>query len=145
MFKFNLESLLNHRIYTEEICQKELAEFKRLLGDEKKKLRDFKTQKQKCWAQLQRKQKEGNPASEILVYIQYNERLSQDIADQHQRVLAARKEYGQKRMALVEAMQKRKILEKLKAKELKEYEQMIRKKEQDFMNEIAVNQHNRKV
>ena len=42
-------------------------------------------------------------------------------------------------------MKKRKILEKLKTKGLKEYQQMMRKKEQDFMNEIAVNQNNRKI
>ena len=145
MYKFNLESLLHHRKYTEEICQKELAESKRLLSDEKKKLKDYKKEKQKCWTQLQQKQKEGNPASEILVYIHYIERLSKDLAGQHQRVLAAKKKFGQKRLALIEAMKKRKILEKLKAKGLAEYQQMMRKKERDFMNEIAVNQHNRKV
>ena len=85
MYKFNLESLLHHRKYTEEICQKELAESKRLLSDEKKKLKDYKKEKQKCWTQLQQKQKEGNPASEILVYIHYIERLSKDLAGQHQR------------------------------------------------------------
>ena len=145
MYKFNLESLLNHRKYTEEICQRELAEFKRRLGNEKKKLRDYKTQKQKCWAQLQRKQNEGYHASEILVYIRYNDRLTKEIAYQRHRVMAAKKEFVQKRIALIEAMKKRKILEKLKAKELQEYQRMIRKKEQDFMNEIAVNQHNRKI
>ena len=145
MYKFNLESLLTHRKYTEEIRQKELAESKRLLGDEKKKLRDYKNEKQKCWNQLQQKQNEGNPASEILVYIHYIEQLSRDIAGQRQRVSAARKNFGQKRSALIEAMKKRKILEKLKAKGLAEYQQMMRKKERDFMNEIAVNQHNRKV
>jgi len=145
MYKFNLESLLNHRKHTEEIRQKELAESKRLLGDEKKKLRDYKNKKQKYWTQLQQKQKEGNPASEILVYIHYIERLSKDISGQRQRVLAAKKKFGQKRIALIEALKKRKILDKLKAKGLKEYQQMMRQKEQNFMNEIAANQHNRKV
>jgi flagellar FliJ protein len=144
MYKFNLESLLNHRKYTEEIRQKELAESKRLLSDERKKLRDYKIEKEKYWTQLQQKQKKGNPVSEIRVYLDYIQRLSKDIEDQRQRVLAAKKKNDQMRMALIEAMKKRKILDKLKAKGIKEYRQMTRKKEQDFMNEIAVNQHNRK-
>ena len=71
--------------------------------------------------------------------------MSKDIDDQRQRVLAAKKKFDQKRIALIEAMKKRKILEKLKTKGLKEYQQMMRKKEQDFMNEIAVHQHKHKV
>jgi flagellar FliJ protein len=145
MYKFNLESLLNHRKYTEEILQKEFAESKKMLGDEKKKLRKFEIEKQKCGTQLQLKQKEGKPAAEILVYINYIWKLSKNIDYQCRRVMAAQKTFGQKRLALIEAMKKRKILEKLKAKSLREYQQMMTKKEQDYMNEIAVNQHNRKV
>ncbi len=144
MYKFNLESLLNHRKYTEEIRQKELAESKRLLSDERKKLRDYKIEKEKYWTQLQQKQKKGNSVSEIRVYVDYIQRLSKDIEGQRQRVLAAKKKNDQMRMALIEAMKKRKILDKLKAQGIKEYRQMTQKKEQDFMNEIAVNQHNRK-
>ena len=144
MYKFNLESLLNHRKYSEEIRQKELAESKRLLSDERKKLRDYKIEKEKYWTQLQQKQKKGNSVSEIRVYVDYIQRLSKDIEGQRQRVLAAKKKNDQMRMALIEAMKKRKILDKLKAQGIKEYRQMTQKKEQDFMNEIAVNQHNRK-
>ena len=145
MYKFTLESLLNHRKYIEDILQKDFAESKRILSDEKKQLRKFEIEKQECWTQLQQKQREGQPAAEIVVYMNYIEKLSKNIGDQRQRVLAAQKTFGQKRLALIEAMKKRKILEKLKAKGLKEYQQVMKKKELDHMNEIAVNQHNRKV
>ena len=142
MYKYNLESLLNHRIYIEETLQKELAISKRLLADAKNKLKTYQKEKEKYGLQLQQKQKEGHTVSEISLYVDYVKWLAKDIESQRKKVLEAKKKFGQKRNDLIEAMKKRKILEKLKAKGLEEYQKEMRKKEQDFMNEVAVNQYN---
>jgi flagellar FliJ protein len=142
MYKFNLESLLNHRIYIEETLQKELAISKRLLVDGKNKLKTYQKEKEKYGLQLQQKQKEVHTVFEISLYVDYVKRLAKDIESQRKKVLEAKKKFGQKRNDLIEAMKKRKILEKLKAKGLEEYQKEMRKKELDFMNEVAVNQYN---
>ena len=129
MYKFTLESLLNHRIYTEDRLQKEFAESKRILNDEKMQLRKFEIEKHECWTQLQQKQRKGQPAAEIRVYMNYIDKLSKNIGDQRQRVLAAQKTFGQKRLALIEAMKERKILEKLKGGE--DFEKLARSKSID--------------
>ena len=50
----------------------------------------------------------------------------------------------EKQDALLEAMKKRQILEKLKDQGIDRYNQMMLKKEMDFIDEIAVNQFVRK-
>ena len=144
MYKFNLESLLNHRKYIEETLQKKLAIFKKSLDDEKKKLRRYQKDKEKYWFQLQQKQKEGNTVSELSLYVDYINRLSKDIDTQRKKVLKAKEKFSQKRNDLIEAMKKRKILDKMKAKGLEQYHQEIRKKELGIMNEVAVNQYSRR-
>ena len=59
MYQFNLEPLLNHRRYQEEILQKELAVLKSRLTDEKHNLRVIKKKKRKFLKQLQKKQQSG--------------------------------------------------------------------------------------
>jgi flagellar FliJ protein len=71
--------------------------------------------------------------------------LSRDIEKQEERVLDVEKRFDEKREDLIEAIKKRKVIEKLKEKSFKLYQQEITKKEQDFMNEVAINQFNRKV
>ena len=61
MPKFSLDPLLNHRKYTEEILQKELAVSKIRLDEEKQKLRAYQEEKDKYRARLQQKQKIGHP------------------------------------------------------------------------------------
>ncbi|MEJ2099664.1 MAG: hypothetical protein P8X68_06770 [Desulfobacterales bacterium] len=59
MYRFNLEPLLNHRRYREEVLQKELADLKKRLAVEKNKLRSLKKKMRKYLQHLQQKQKEG--------------------------------------------------------------------------------------
>jgi len=54
------------------------------------------------------------------------------------------KEYDIKRSELIEAMKKRKTLDRLKEKEMKAFNYSEMKVEQDMMNEVAANQFIRK-
>ena len=137
MYRFNLESLLNHRRYQEEILQKELADLKIRLDAEKNKLWGLRQKKRETVLQLQEKQTDGRPASEIKLYLDYVEQLSKKMEAQGQKVLEAERALSKKRQDLVAAMKKRKILDRLKEKGLQAYEQDRLKKERLTMDEVA--------
>jgi flagellar FliJ protein len=140
MYRFNLEPLLNHRRYQEEILQKELAGLKTRLAAEKNQLRVLKKKKRRYLGQLQLKQQSGRPVSEIKLYLHFVDHLSEKMDAQNQRVLRAEKGFNLKRQDLIEAMKKRKTLEKLKEKGVQAHQQKMLKKERDFMDEVAGNQ-----
>ena len=144
MYQFNLEPLLNHRRYLEELLQKELADLKIRLDAEKDRLWILRQKKRKTVLQLQEKQTDGRPASEIKLYIDFVERLLKEVEAQRQKVLEAERLFSIKRQDLVAAMKKRKILDRLKEKGLQDYEQEQLKRERNLMDEVAGHQFNHK-
>ena len=144
MYQFNLEPLLNHRRYLEELLQKELADLKIRLDAEKGRLWILRQKKRKTVLQLQEKQTDGRPASEIKLYIDFVERLLKEVEAQRQKVLEAERLFSIKRQDLVAAMKKRKILDRLKEKGLQDYEQEQLKRERNLMDEVAGHQFNHK-
>ena len=137
MFRFNLEPLLNHRRYQEEILQKELAGLKVRLTAEKDKLWVLKQKKRKYVQALQEKQTAGRLASEIKLFVDFVDQLAQEMEIQKQNVLEAERNFNLKRQDLIAAMKKRKTLDRLKEKSLQAYEQEQSKKERNFMDEVA--------
>jgi len=137
MYKFNLEPLLNHRRYQEEVLQKELAGLKKHLTEEEHKLRALRKKKRQFLLQFQKKQKDGRPASEIKLYFDFVEHLSKKIDAQHQNVLEAKRTFNLKRQDLITAMKERKTLDRLKEKGWQAYQQEQSKKERDLMDEVA--------
>jgi len=144
MYKFKLESLLHHRRYQEEILQKELADLKIRLDAEKQKLRALRQKKRRHLLQLQKKQSDGRLAFEIKLYIDFLATLATEIDAQTQNVLKALRHFNQKRQELIEALKKRKTLDRLKEKGSQAYQQEQLKKERHIMDEIASHQFNLK-
>jgi flagellar FliJ protein len=142
MYQFNLEPLLNHRRYLEEVLQKELADLKIRLDAEKDKLWALRQKKRKTVLQLQERQTDGRAASEIKLYIDFVEHLSKEVEAKRQKVQEAERLFSLKRQDLVAAMKKRKILDRLKEKGLQAYEQEQLKKERNLMDEVAGRQFN---
>lgn len=144
MYKFTLEPLLNHRKSVEDNLQKELGVCKTCLAEENRKLRTYKKEKNRVLGEMQQKQQEGITVSENLLYFDFIDRLSRDLDKQKQRLSEVKKKYNRKHNELIEAVKKRRILEKLKEKQLDEYNQRLEKSEQNFINEVAISQFNRK-
>ena len=142
MYNFNLEPVLKHRKLVEENLQKELAVLKLLLVNERERLQTYKESRSKFLVELQRKQEQGTTISDVFLYLPFIEQLSKDIEKQNMTVSDLEKDVEQKRQDLVEATKKKKTLEKLKDKGLKAYKQEMIKNEQEFLNEVAVNQFN---
>jgi flagellar FliJ protein len=72
------------------------------------------------------------------------EQLSKEMEAQTQKVLEAERNFSLKRLDLVAALKKRKILDRLKEKGLQAYEQEQLKRERSFMDEVAGHQFNQK-
>ena len=144
MYRFNLEPLLNHRRYQEEVFQKELAGSKIRLAAEKDKLWVLRQKKRKYVQQLQEKQTDGRPASEIKLFVDFVDQLSKEMDTQRQNVLEAERDFNLKRQDLIAALKKRKTLDRLKEKGLQAYEQEQFKKERSFMDEVASRQFTQK-
>ncbi|MBT8352142.1 MAG: flagellar export protein FliJ [Deltaproteobacteria bacterium] len=144
MYKFSLESLLDHRKHLEENLDKELGRIKRALNIEVRRLERLTKNKKKCQQNLQKNQGDGRKINEIILCFNYLHKLSIDIDKQKKCLKNVEKEYEIKRSELIEAMKKRKTLDRLKEKEKKAFNYSEMKVEQEMMNEVAANQFNRK-
>lgn len=144
MYKFSLQTLLDHRKHIEETLDKELGRIKREVNNEKGRLENIIKKKIKCKAELEKKQGDGNKVNEIILCFNYLDKLSKDIDEQKGCLKGVEKKYNIKRGELIEAMKKRKTMERLKEKEMKAFNYSKMKVEQDMMNEVAANRFIRK-
>jgi len=145
MYRFKLEALLIHRRHQEEAGQKELALARRKLSNEREKLDRKKREKQESLEDLHAKKKESTTVSDILLYMNFIQRLSKEIEDQAMRAHKIAKIVDQKRHELVAIMQKHKTLKKLKHKEQAAYQQKMMQNERKLMDELASIRHARKI
>ena len=144
MYKFSLEPVLKYRKLLEEDFQKDFAVLKRQLFDEKEKLSNFEQTRDRFSRELQKKQVKNINVSDILLYSDYLQEVSKEIEKQSEKILEAEKRVDQKREELVGAMKNRKTIDRLREKGLKAHVQELSKKEQDLMNEAAINIFNKK-
>jgi flagellar FliJ protein len=141
MFKFRFETLLVARRHAEETLQKELSDARRALAVEQAALRNKKDLHRQCLRNLRRKQAQGFRTADIGLYGPYLQWLTRDIDIQQKRVAGAERHVNQKRLALTEAMKKRKILEKLKEKDQQDYLKTMAVRERKFIDEVAGRHH----
>jgi len=144
MFRFRLETILTQRRHVEERFQKELADTRQEFAAAQAVLREAKDTHRQCMRDMRRKQRDRFRADDMLLYYPYLERLKQDIELHMKRVAAAERKVAQKRQALLEAMKKRKILDKLKEKQLQAHLKAEAGREQRFADESAAQQHARR-
>ena len=142
-FNFRLETILQHRRRIEEDCQRKLAAALAELAKEKRGLAGSEASRDREREEFQQKLKSNMTASEMLLYQRYFDRLAVYIADQKRKVAAAAQLFEKRRTELVAALKKRKVLDKLKEKQITVAAKKGLKQEQDFMNEMAVTRHAR--
>jgi len=141
MRKFKLESILKHRKHLEDIFQREMADTFQALAAEKKTLARMRTTCAHIQRDWKQKLKNDINVSEMRHFHKYLDRLALEIEEQRTRVAEAEQKLEQKRMALTEAVKSRKIMDKLKDKQLAAEAERLQKNEQSFMNEVAISRH----
>ena len=144
MYKFSLEPLLNHVKFEEENLQKELGLLEKQLFADMDKLLGLKNKMMKIKMELEKKQKGNLTASINILYHNFAEHLSENIIKQKKIIVDVKKKVEQKRAVLLEIVKKRKMLDKLKEKGLREYINDLLHTEQKFIDEIATNSFCRK-
>lgn len=144
MFRFSLQPLLNHRRHQEEALQKEMAAMHQQLAAERQKADAL------CRRMLERRrvfgemQRDGAAAIDLQMMVRYLDRLSGQVAEQEAAVRRAIARIEQKRGELIEAVKRRKVIEKLREKAFHAHQEEVRSKEMALINEIAISRFNRK-
>ena len=144
MFRFKLEALLNHRRHQEEVLQKELAKVIKKQVYEQKELRKKNDEKRRYIREIQGRQQKSAIVGDLILYVNYLAKLSIQIEKQQHRVYAAARTVDQTRAKLLVIVKKRKILERLKEKDLLVYQQKMMHDERKLMDEIASTRHIRR-
>lgn len=144
MYKFSLEPVLKYRKLLEDDLQKDFAVLKRQLLDERERLSNFEQVRDRFSGELQKKQVKSISVSDILLYADFIQQVSKEMKKQSEKILEAEKSVDQKREELIGAMKNRKTIDRLREKGLKAHVQELSKKEQNLMNEAAINIFNRK-
>jgi flagellar export protein FliJ len=145
MYRFRLETLLNHRCNQVETCQKELAQARRRLHEEQEKLNRKKRQERRSWKDLQGKRTEKASVSAIKLHMNYLSQLSKDIENQALRVHKRVKLVDHKRHELISVMQKRDTLKKIKSRDWQAYQKKLMQDQRKLMDEFSSNRHVRKM
>ena len=137
-YRFNLEALLRHRRFVEEVRQKELAQAEQQLALEKEHLEILHQRREGLQSEMAHKLRRGVAAGETALYHRFQVRLDRQIEHQQQRVATAIAERDRQRAALTEAMQQKKKMEKLKAKGLQQFRRKLTQAELKAMDEASV-------
>lgn len=141
MPKFRLETLLQHRKHLEDILQRELAAALAALEAERAALARIENARDRCRMQYEHRLREGIAASDVLQHQKYFNALKRQFDTQKARLDDAEREHEKRRAALVEAVKKRKILEKLKQKAIVADIRRQLRRERFAMDEAAVQRH----
>lgn len=144
MYTFQLQTVLDHRQFSEDNLKKELAGIREQLLRAQKQLEALETKEMNTTAALKSEQTQGISSDQVVAYHTFLKGLSERIARQKGVLRDLKAQESEKQVELGEAMKKRQILEKLKDQGLVRYNQLILKNEMNFIDEIAINQFARK-
>jgi flagellar export protein FliJ len=143
MYKFTLDPLLNHRRLLEEGLQRELADLESKRQAVEHRLEAVEHALTTCGVPGAGPDGACPGAGMLQLRALRLQHLAREREIWRQRLAAATKASATKRAELIEIVKSRKIIEKLKEKGLREYRATESRKEQAFLNEMAVLRHRR--
>ncbi len=136
---FSLEVLLNYRKNKEERLAKELAEIKNQINQKKAKIDMLEEEKKDILHTLRKNQRESNVIWDIVSLFHYMTILERRVKSAKEDLDAINIQYQIKHKQLIEAAKERKILEKLKERWQQLKQRSLFRKEQYFLDEVAIN------
>ncbi|MFH0925103.1 MAG: flagellar export protein FliJ [bacterium] len=144
-YKFCLEAVLRYRQLIEDKLQRELAEIKRKFYLENDKLKEMEGMKRGAEEEFRKKELKKQIISEVIIHRDFLRGISSAINKQKQIIEAIARQVENKRLEVIEAMKKKKGLQRLKEKDWQGYILEVNKAELKFIDEVATNVFNRKV
>jgi len=138
MFDFKLQSVLNYRKLSEDKLMAEFADTKRRLYHEKETLGKLRIERVDLISRLKKMGEQKMRAWNASSYLSYINRIRDKENRQEEIFCKVEKELEAKRVELIGASRKRKIIEIIKEKKLKEYKQSLIIMEQKTMDEAGI-------
>lgn len=138
MFVFRFQTVLDFRKNVEEKILGEFSEKKRQLESEELKLQNLMKEWSALLGELKKMQNKAVPVGDIARYVAYIDQVKENENRQKIKVAEVSGQLETKRIELLDAVRKRKIMEKLKQRHAKEYKDEERALEQKNSDEMSV-------
>jgi len=143
MFHFKLQPVLDYRKQIEEQFLSEFADTKRRLNYEKERLELLENKKKDLITQLESMGEGDVTVADISLCQSYLERMRDEEICQCKVVVRLDEELENKRIKLVDAIKKRKVLEIIKEKKTEEYKTNLIYNERKELDEFGVSRSGR--
>jgi flagellar FliJ protein len=138
MFNFRLQSVLKYRKQLEERMMLEFAAKKRKLDCEKEALKKLRRGRADLISRLKKMGESKLSAADASIYLSYISHIKDKENHREEIICQIGKELEEKRTKLVNASRKRRILEIIKEKKLKEYRSSLISREQKELDESGI-------
>ena len=137
-FKYQLETVLKVRGIKEKREQETFGERQREYRTEKEKEEKIEAEKRRRAAELKGMMAKGpTHVDQIIRRTAHLSKVKEDLVAQAEKVAEANQKMEDQRVNLVRAMKERKIIDKDKEKKHETYNQMMKKLEMQFIDELA--------
>ncbi len=138
MFTFRLQPALNYKKQIEEHLMSEFGEMKRCFECEKETLKRLRKRKSDLISRLKKMGESNVLAAHASIYLSYATFIKGEENCQEEIICKGRKALEEKRIELVDASKKRRIMEILKEKKLEEYTLSLNSRERKELDEAAI-------
>ncbi|MEQ8214439.1 MAG: flagellar export protein FliJ [Smithellaceae bacterium] len=138
MFLFRFQTVLDFRKNVEEKILGEFSEKKRQLEFEELKLQNLMKEWSALLGELKKMQNKAVPVGDIARYVAFIDQVKENENRQKIKIAEVSGQLETKRIELLDAVRKTKIMEKLKQRHAKEYKDDERALEQKNSDEMSV-------
>jgi len=142
-YHFKLEPLLTYRRNLEERAQLKLAREQRILGEHIRRLSELRLDRQRIVEDLEERKKRRMPVVLYSFYMECIRNKEREIQVQSNMIEAQKKVVEMVRKELLEKVKERKVIERVREKDYRNYMQEILKKELQEGDEQAVLRYGR--
>jgi flagellar FliJ protein len=140
-FSFRLQSLLNYRRSLEDLAQIRLTERLSALSLQETRIRDLTGNREACQQAFQKKAGEPAPVDELVYYLDFQERSFEQLSRLAEEREKLRREVRRERERLLSLTRDRKILEKLREYQQKDFMQNLDRKERVEAEDLVVQRY----
>jgi len=136
-FHFSLQPLLNWKKSLEEQSQMRLAGIMTRLKAQEEEIEKLTLKRLACELKLKEKSEQGIPAGEYLLFKQFGEESRKELISKEDEKKSILREIDQERGTLLALTKEKKILERVKEKQFKEFLSRLEKAEQKQADETT--------
>ncbi|MBP7765371.1 MAG: flagellar export protein FliJ [Deltaproteobacteria bacterium] len=144
MFRFKLQSVLDYRLSLEEKAIREFSELTQSLEEKKNVLQELVARRGILIGDLRRSSGALCRAEDIAECVAYVERIRMQEKRTLEEIRQGEEALDEKRRELAEAVKNRKVIEKMREKQEREYYSDLNTREQKHADELSVLKHGRR-